>query len=103
MQRVFILKILGAEEIAQWLEHWLLLQRGLRLYCQQPHAGSQPSVTLAEGDLTPFSDHEWYTDIRAGTTPVYIRVNKPIKPFKIQISYICLFQGWAHSTMYEWR
>lgn len=86
MKQVLILKILGAEKTAQWLEHWPLLQRGLRLYSQQPHAGSQPSVTLAEGDL-----HEWYTDIRAGSTPVYIRVNKPIKPFKIQISYICLF------------
>ena len=45
---------LKAREMAQWLKHLLLLQRTQRSSSQVPHGSSQPSVTPAPRDPTPF-------------------------------------------------
>lgn len=54
-------------------EHRLLSCRGLS--SQHPYIGSQPSVTIVPGDLTPST--LWapglYTHTHAGNTPMHIK------------------------------
>ena len=50
-----------------------------RFSSQYPHGGSQPSVTLVPGDLTPSSglhrhqEHTQYTDIDVSKFPTHIK------------------------------
>lgn len=53
-------KFLGAGEMAQPVKRTLCSFRGSRLGSQYPYSGLYPSVTLAVGDLTPFSDLHGY-------------------------------------------